>query len=63
MTQCEMVLAHLKKGRILTSMQAFRLYGITRLADRVRDLRAKGHRVECGMVKLPSGKRTGVFSL
>jgi Helix-turn-helix domain len=64
-TQCETVLKHLKQrpGRIITTYQAYDLYKITRLADRCRDLRAKGHRIHSAMCKLPSGKRVAVYSL
>ena len=63
MTQCDMVLKHLKAGRVITSMQSFRLYEITRLPDRIRDLRAKGHRIHAAMCTLPSKKRVAVYSI
>lgn len=63
MTQTEQVLAHLKRGNTLTSMQSFRLFAITRLPDRVRDLRAKGHTIYAERIRLPSGKRIARYSL
>lgn len=39
MSQTEMVLAHLKSGKTLTSLEAIKLYRITRLASRIYDLR------------------------
>lgn len=42
-TQCNMILAHMKRNKGITSMEAFSLYGITRLAARISDLRDKGH--------------------
>lgn len=57
MTQCESVLQHLKRGHTLTSMAAFHLFDITRLPDRVRDLRRKGIAVQGQMMRLQSGKR------
>jgi hypothetical protein len=64
-TQCEQILNHLKarRGRIITTYQAYDLYKITRLPDRIRDLRAKGHDIESAMCTLPSGKRVAVYSL
>jgi hypothetical protein len=44
MTQEEAVIARLKRGP-LTSMQAIRELGITRLAARVATLRARGHKI------------------
>jgi hypothetical protein len=41
MTQKQIVLKHLKRKRI-TSMEAFALYNITRLAAVIRDLRKEG---------------------
>lgn len=37
------ILNHLKKHGKITSMDAFRLYNITRLAARISDLRNDGH--------------------
>lgn len=45
MTQCETVLAHLKRHRTITPMQAWSRYSITRLADCVHKLRRRGHPV------------------
>jgi Helix-turn-helix domain len=63
MTQCDMVLNHLKAGKTLTTYQAFRLFLITRLPDRCRDLRAKGVRVKAKPFLLKSGKRIAIYSL
>ena len=65
MTQCDQVLNHLKArpGRIITTYQAYDLYKITRLPDRIRDLRAKGHEINGAMMTLPSKKRCAVYSL
>lgn len=41
MTQNERVLRHLKKFGQITSLEAFREYGITRLSARIWDLRHK----------------------
>ena len=43
-TQCEQILAHLRKGT-LTPIDALNAYGVFRLAARVKDLRDQGHDV------------------
>jgi hypothetical protein len=62
-TQCGRVLGYLSKGHTLTSMNAFRLFDITRLPDRIRDLRLKGYRIRSQMIKLPSGKRCAAYEM
>ena len=42
MSQNELVLNHLKEYGSLTSLEAMNLYGISRLAARISDLRARG---------------------
>ena len=62
-TQWDQILEHMRSGKSITSMQAFRLYGVTRLADRIRDGRARGHVINGRWLKLPSGKRCMQYSL
>jgi len=42
MTQCESVLAHLKRGEALTPLTAFQLYGTLALHSRISELREQG---------------------
>jgi hypothetical protein len=42
MTQAEKILKHLQERGGITSMEAFQLYGITRLSARICDLRRQG---------------------
>lgn len=42
MTQCERVLRHLEDHGAITTYEAFREYGITRLPSRIHDLRGQG---------------------
>lgn len=42
MTQNEKILRHLKQYGSITTMDAFMMYGITRLSARISDLRDKG---------------------
>lgn len=46
LTQCQMVLDHLKTHGMLTSAEAMRLYGIARLASRISDLREAGYTIK-----------------
>lgn len=43
MTQCEMVLDHLKTVGGITAAEAMQQYGIYRLAARIADLKKRGH--------------------
>ena len=50
MTQCEMILEHLKKYGTITVVEAMDLYGVARLASRISDLKSDGVRIERRMV-------------
>lgn len=45
-TQTSVVLAHMQKHGSITSMEAFDLYGVTRLSAVVFNLRAAGYSIE-----------------
>lgn len=45
MTQNEMIKKHLKTQKSITSLEAFRKYGITRLASRILDLKESGLKI------------------
>ena len=46
-TQCTRLLRHMKKYRRgITSLDAFTMYGITRLSGRIWDLRQMGYEIE-----------------
>lgn len=62
-TQCDKLLYHLQRGSSITAMSAFRLFDITCLAERVRDLKRRGIEVRSEMIKLASGKRIARYSL
>jgi len=51
MIQNDIVLKHLKKKPI-TSLEAFKLYGITRLASRIHDLKEAGNKIEGKMIEV-----------
>lgn len=42
MTQTEKILKHMQERGGITSMEAFQMYGITRLSARICDLRLQG---------------------
>ena len=56
-SQCVEVMRYLKTGARITSAEAFRLWGITRLAARVYELRQRGEPIEGE--KLPVLNRNG----
>lgn len=47
-SQCSRLLAHLARGRTITSMEAFRRFGVTSLHRRLEELRERGHRIDRG---------------
>ena len=51
MTQKEMVLNHLKEKGKITSMEAFRKYGVTRLSAVIFNLRDDGYDIETEYIK------------
>lgn len=46
MTQSCQILAHLKRGESITSLEALNLYGSLRLAARVSELRKQGYDIK-----------------
>lgn len=50
MTQTEQIRHHLTERGSITSLEAVKLYGITRLAARIYDLKAHGLEVEGRMI-------------
>lgn len=57
-TQYDIVLAHLKRYGHLTSMGAFREYGITRLSAVIFNIRKDGHIIE-SKIKTSTSRRFG----
>lgn len=52
MTQGEKVLDYMKKHGSITTMEAFKNFGITRLSARVFELREKGYMIDSDPVKV-----------
>ena len=44
-SQNDAILKHLESHTGITSMEAFKLYGITRLSARIHDLKERGHKI------------------
>lgn len=45
------LLEHLEKNRTITSMEAFQMFGITRLSARIFDLRHLGYIIDTVMIE------------
>jgi len=63
MSQTDMVLGYLQKGKTLTPMEALEKFGCFRLAARVHDLRNSGHNIVATDYETPTGKRVARYSL
>lgn len=56
-SQNKRILEHLSLWRTLTSLEAIWLFGCTRLAARISDLKGKGHNVISEMVQVGTNKK------
>jgi len=63
MTQSQMILDYLKAGNSITQMDALKIAGCFRLAARIFDLRAQGHRIEMVPVHTDNGKYIASYKL
>lgn len=61
-TQTARILAHLKRGRTLTPLQALRDYGCFRLGARIWDLKQDGYLIKSRIVDV-GGKRVARYLL
>lgn len=57
------ILAHLRRGKPITSMDALRLFGCSRLAARILDLRQAGHPIEGETITTDTGKRVREYRM
>ena len=62
-TQCNRILAHLKKGLTITSLEALQMFGCMMLASRIHDLRVRGENIVVEKVKLANGKSVAQYHL
>lgn len=62
-SQCQMILAHLQKGRAITPLEALDKFGCFRLGARIWDLRRAGHQIDRSMIEVSDGKRVARYVL
>ena len=60
MSQNAQILADLKRGRVITPLQALNSYGCFRLAARIKELRDQGHNIKTTIREI-KGKRVGAY--
>ena len=61
--QEQMILAHLKRGRSITAMDALQQYQCFRLAARIKDLRDAGHNIITTMETVGDKKQIARYTL
>ena len=62
-SQCDVILGMLKRRMSVTPATAYRFCGTFALHSRVSELRGRGHRIECLVVRQPNGRRYGTYWL
>ena len=62
-TQEKMILAHLRRGRSITAMDALQQYQCFRLAARIKDLRDAGYNIITTMETVGDKKQIARYSL
>lgn len=62
-TQLSHLRAHLKSGRSITPLEALGLYGVFRLAARIKELRDYGWDITTEIRKDPNGKVYATYQL
>ena len=63
MSQCDAILGFLQSGKTLTPLDAYLMFGTLSLHSRAAELRGRGFDITCKLVKVPSGKTVGEYSL
>ena len=61
--QRDVILAHLRSGQPITSLEALRDYGCIRLAARIFEIREAGHNIVSQMVQVDNGKCVAEYRL
>lgn len=62
-SQCAKILAWLKAGGTITSLEALYKFGCLRLASRISDLRERGHSIDWEWETTDNGKRVKRYSI
>lgn len=64
MSQCQKIMRDMERSkRGITTMDAFKRHGITRLAARIRDLRDMGIAIRREMITTANGARVARYTL
>jgi len=63
MTQKDLILNWLQKGKTITPMEALEKFGCFRLAARIHNLRESGYNIVATPYETPSGKCVARYSL
>ena len=63
MSQTREILRYLAKGRAITPLEALERFGVFRLAARIQEIRAQGHKVETTTIRTRNGARVARYSL
>lgn len=61
--QAMTILRHFMSHATISASQATAVYGVARLAARVKELRDQGHGIEMTLVRGGAGKHYGVYHL
>lgn len=56
-TQTAQIIKHLKKGNRITSMEALVMFGCSRLAARINELKEIGHNIQGRMIDVGVGQK------
>ena len=62
-SQCDSILAWLAAGNTLSPAEAYERFGTLACHSRMAELRERGHLIECELVRVPSGKTVGRYSM
>lgn len=57
LSQKENILAYLKRGKVITPLEALNLFGCMRLQARIYDIKEDGYNICKAWKELPNGKR------
>lgn len=63
MSQCGEILTWLEAGNTLTPAEAYQRFGTLACHSRIAELRARGNVIDCELVRVPSGKTVGRYSM
>lgn len=58
---CQLIIAYIREHGSITSVQAFKEMGCTRLSARIKELRDHGYKITTEMRKTKEGKVYGVY--